>query len=408
MFTPQQFRVKVLKNKRRLTVGGMTPKALITDILPRTMNYKLARLGMVSPGRPINITLSVTNMCQSRCKTCNIWDMYRGECGTNLKDEMTLGDFERLFKSLGHVYFVNMSGGEPFLRKDFPQIVELANELLTPGVIHTPTNAILTDRIVAMTEDILKRLKASKRQVMFTVKPSFDGVGDSHDEIRGVPGNFDKLLETINRLKKLKERYSNLEVGAGTVISSYNVHNIREVARFVHLLGLDSYISEIAEQRSEMFNEEDSITPTADDYEQAIRAFSDESRRHLREAGKLGKQISASRLVYYNLVVRILHERKQVLPCYGGISNVHISPYGDVWPCCVLGYDKSMGRLSDYDYDFWRIWRSPRADEIRQYIKKGNCWCPLANQAYSNMLLNTATAAKIGATMLGLLKPAHK
>lgn len=370
----------------------------INDILPKAVNYRLTRLGLMSPGNPINITISVTNMCQSRCKTCNIWDMYRvGNTveGCSLGDEMTIEDYEKLFKNLGHVYFVNMSGGEPFLRKDFPRIVELANKLLTPGVIHTPTNAILTERTVCMTEDILKRLSASGRKVMFTVKPSFDGVGELHDKIRGVPGNFEKMLETIRRLKELKKRYPNLEVGAGTVISSFNVHQIKEIVRYVHRMELDSYISEIAEQRSEMFNIEDPITPTAYEYGRAIRTFSEESRRHLSEAGKLGKVTNTFRLVYYDLVVRILQERKQILPCYAGLSNVHISPYGDIWPCCVLGYDKSMGRLSDYDFDFMRIWHSPRAKEIRHYIKEGNCWCPLANQAYSNMMLNFAAIARV-------------
>jgi MoaA/NifB/PqqE/SkfB family radical SAM enzyme len=314
---------------------------------------------------------------------------------------MALGDYERLFKSLGHVYFVNISGGEPFLRRDLPDIIELANNLLTPGVIHTPTNAILPSRIEEMTEDILKRLKASGRHVFFTVKPSFDGIGELHDEIRGIPGNFEKLLDTISRLKRLKNKYSNLEIGAGTVISNFNIDHIKEIADYVHSLGLDSYISEIAEQRSEMFNQSDDITPSAQKYEDAIRLFSDESRKHLSKAGNLGRRTGAFRLVYYDLVIRILKENRQVLPCYAGISNVHISPYGDVWPCCVLGYEKSMGRLKDSNFDFHKIWRSERAREVRQYIKSGDCWCPLANQAYSNMLMNPATLAKVAAIMSG-------
>ncbi|HOK53892.1 MAG TPA: SPASM domain-containing protein, partial [Armatimonadota bacterium] len=147
-------------------------------------------------------------------------------------------------------------------------------------------------------------------------------------------------------------------------------------------------------------NEDDPITPSAEDYEKAIRVFSEESRRHLAGAGKLGKTTGAFRLIYYDLVVRILRQKRQVLPCYGGISNVHISPFGDVWPCCVLGYEYSFGRLADYDYDFWKIWNSSRADEVRSYIKAGNCWCPLANQAYSNILLSPITMAKVTGVLL--------
>lgn len=381
----------------------MDPLTAITDLLPKVANFKLARLGLATPSSPINITLSVTNMCQSKCKTCGIWEMYRGNrgCGLgNVREELKLSDFEKLFKSLGHVYFVNMSGGEPFLRKDFPDIVEMANAMLTPKVIHTPTNAIMSERIEEMTEDILQRLQSSGRPVTFTVKPSFDGVGERHDEIRGIPGNFTKLLDTLSRLKKLRERYPNLEVGAGTVISNFNIKNVRETARFVHTLGLDSYISEIAEQRSELLNVTDPITPTADDYEEAIKIFAEESRNHIAGAGKLGKTTGSFRLVYYDLVVRILRENRQVLPCYGGISNVHISPFGDVWPCCILGYDQSMGKLSDNNYDFWKIWHSERANDVRRYIRNGNCACPLANQAYSNILASPLTMAKVAALMI--------
>lgn len=376
---------------------------VLTDLLPKAVNCKLARAGLAEPGRPINITLSVTNKCQSKCKTCNIWQLYNGsdaKDGNTIQDEMSLDEYVRLFRSLGHVYFVNMSGGEPFLRRDFADIVEAANDLLTPTVIHTPTNALMPERIEEVTENILGRLAASGRTVLFTVKPSMDGVGELHDRIRGVPGNFEKLQDTIERLKRLKNRYPNLEVGTGTVISTLNIAKMQEIAEFAYSLSLDSYISEIAEQREELFNIKESITPSTDDYEKAIKQFARTSRKHLTGNGQLGKRTGAFRLVYYDLVVRILREQRQVLPCYAGISNIHISPYGDVWPCCILAYEKSMGRLRDFDYDFWRIWRSDRAKDVRSYIRHGNCWCQLANQAYSNILLSTRAMSKVASIVL--------
>ena len=40
------------------------------------LRYRLARSGRGGPGMPINFTFSVTHLCQSRCKTCHIWDLY--------------------------------------------------------------------------------------------------------------------------------------------------------------------------------------------------------------------------------------------------------------------------------------------------------------------------------------------
>lgn len=387
----------------------MNSSALLTDIFPKAINYKLARRGWIKPAMPINITISVTNICQSRCKTCNIYAVYKKEFQAGCfpegckkpTDELTLEEYEKFFKTVGHVYFVNMSGGEPSLRKDFADIVELANRYMTPQVIHTPTNALLPEKIRDMTEDILQRLEKSGRKVPFTIKPSFDGVGPVHDYVRGVPGNFDKLMKTYELLIPLKERYPNLEIGAGTVISNFNIDKVEETARFVHKMKLDSYINEVAEQRMEMFNTSDPITPEWDGYQKAIEIFKRESMRNWKNAGNhVGRYTQAFRLVYYDLVVEILRRKTQVLPCYGGISSVHISPYGDVWPCAILGYDKPFGNIRDHNYDFKSVWYSERAAEVRKYIRELRCWCPLANQAYSNILCSPAAMAKVAATML--------
>jgi hypothetical protein len=108
----------------------------------------------------------------------------------------------------------------------------------------------------------------------------------------------------------------------------------------------------------------------------------------------LTKITESLRLVYYDLAIRILQEQRQVIPCYGGISNVHLTPYGTLWPCCVLGYDKPMGDLREVNYDFQKLWRSEQAKSVRKYIKDSNCHCPLANQAYSNILCNSSTLLK--------------
>ena len=101
------------------------------------------------------------------------------------------------------------------------------------------------------------------------------------------------------------------------------------------------------------------------------------------------------RLVYYDLVVRILREKRQVIACYGGISNAHMNAYGDIWPCAILAYEKNMGNVRDYDYDFRKIWnKNQTAKEVRQYIHERKCHCPLANQSYANILLDPASMLK--------------
>ncbi len=56
----------------------MNTKVFLTELLRKTINYKLARKGWIKPGNPITLTYSVTAACQSLCKTCQIGKLYRG------------------------------------------------------------------------------------------------------------------------------------------------------------------------------------------------------------------------------------------------------------------------------------------------------------------------------------------
>ena len=366
----------------------------INEIIPKIPKYRLARKKILPPGKPFNLTFSVTNLCQSRCKTCNIWEIYK-DSPEKRSDELSLPEIKSIFQSMGHIYLFNVSGGEPFLRRDFVDIIHAACKYLTPGVIHIPTNAIAEKQVVSKTKQIIELLRTSYPKTKLTIKPSLDHIGQKHDDIRGVPGNFDKVMSVFKSLSDLKPEYEHLHVELGTVISRWNVDDIREIAEFITRLDPDSYRNEIAEQRSEMLNLENPITPDATQYENAINFFVAELKGGMKQKRLFNRITNAFRLEYYDLAIRILKADKQVIPCYAGISNAHMTPYGDIWACCTLGYDKPMGNLKSHGYDFGSLWQSPQADAVRSYIKDGNCHCPMANQMYSNIMLHTPSLMKV-------------
>jgi len=371
----------------------MNKSDFMTKILPRLLQYKLYRAFGYGRIDPITLTFSVTAACQSRCKTCNIGHLWLENPVRSEKD-LTLAEIEKIFASMRPVYFFNISGGEPFLRKDLPAIVELACHYLKPRIIHTPTNALLPQRIAEDTRKILEVIKKYDPTVPFTVKPSIDGLGPVHDEIRGVEGNFENLVKTVQMLKELEQEFDNFHLELGTVISKFNIDKLGEIEDFVHSLGVESYRNEVAEQRAEFFNIGDPITPTAAQYKSLMKEFTRKITANIRSKRSLARTTEALRLVYYEIAGRILEEKCQVIPCYAGISNVHLNYDGGIWPCCVLGYDKEFGNLRDFQYDFHRVWNSAEAEEIRRFIKKGGCACPLANQAYSNILIHTRSLFK--------------
>lgn len=332
---------------------------------------------------PANITVSVSYKCNSRCKTCNVWQLPN--------DDLTVDEWDRVFESLGQApYWFTFSGGEPTLRPDLPDMVESAYRHCRPGIINIPTNGILDRVIPGRIERVLQVAPGSE----VVVNLSIDGFGAKHDEVRGVPNNWRRAMSTYRQFKELKKQYSNLTLGIHTVLSNFNIDSFPELCEFVQKeLKPDSYITEIAEERVELDTVGLGITPTAEKYEVAIDVLLDSLRGQRLEG--VAEVAQAFRRRYYDLVKRTLREQRQVIPCMAGVASAQIAPNGDVWTCCIRA--QSVGNLRENNYDFGTVWRSAEARELRRSIKAGECYCPLANAAYTNMLTHAPTLAKVAA-----------
>jgi MoaA/NifB/PqqE/SkfB family radical SAM enzyme len=382
----------------------MKLKDYLLRVAPRAPYYRATRRGWVNPINPLTLTFSVTAACQSLCKTCNIGAVYLSNPALAQRN-LTLEEVERVFRALGPVYFFNVSGGEPFMRADLPEIVRLACIHLKPRLVHIPTNGIGTRFIEKATRQILAYMdEYAPKSVPITIKPSIDGVGEGHDRVRGYKGNFARLQQTIQALLAIRRENPRLHVDLGTVISNHNLEYLDEIEDWVHAQGIESYRHEIAEQRAEFHNLGDPITPSAAVYESLIQRFKHKILTHVRGKAPLTVATEAVRMVYYDVAAQILKERRQVTACYGGISNIHMNYDGEIWPCCVLGGDQGMGRVRDFDYDIRALLRSPQAGAVRRYIADRNCACPLANQWLNNVLLTPRHMFKVLYTYLVLFR----
>jgi len=332
---------------------------------------------------PLNLTISVSYRCNSRCQTCNAWQL--------ANDDLTVDEYEKIFESIGKAaYWLTFSGGEPTLRKDLPEIVEAAYRHCRPGIINIPTNGIQDKVIPSRIERVLRAAPTSD----VIINLSLDGVGETHDRVRGVKGNFERAMRTYAGLKALKGHYSNLTLGVHTVISNFNVDEFDKVYKFVRdEIKPDSFISEIAEERIELDTVGMDITPPAQRYQ----TVSEHLQAGIRKAEFEGvsRITQAFRDRYYDLVKRVLVEKRQVIPCFAGVASAQIAPNGDVWTCCIRA--QSVGNLRENNYDFRAAWNSRKANELRRSIKAGECYCPLANASYTNMLCHPPTVAAVGA-----------
>lgn len=352
--------------------------------LARSPIFFLSRQTGTTPPLPMNLTFSVSYRCNSRCKTCNVW--------RKRVHDFSVDEYSRTFQKLGAApYWLTFSGGEPFLRPDLIDIVIASYHYCRPGIINIPTNGLLVERVVAGVERLLR--EAPRASIVINL--SLDGIGETHDEIRGVPGNYEKLREAYAGLRELKA--PNLTIGIHTVISQHNVDDVIPLMQHVREeLRPDSFITEVAEERVELDTIGLDITPTAEKYrhiaDQLIEDIDNETA-----AGVAGIA-QAFRRHYYQTTVRTLTEQRQVLPCSAGVNSGHIAPNGDVWTCCIRA--EPIGNLRETDYDLRPIWSGERADELRGSIRRGECHCPLANAAYSSMLSDPASMLQVGSNYL--------
>jgi MoaA/NifB/PqqE/SkfB family radical SAM enzyme len=336
---------------------------------------------------PMNLTLSPSPRCNSRCLTCNIW-MKR-------ENELTLDEWEKVLRSLGRApYWFTVSGGEPFMFKGIVEICQMAYEHNRPGIINIPTNSILST-----IPDKVRRIAESCQESQLIINLSLDGLGAKHDTIRGVPGNFEKFERTLKALLELRDSLPNLALGIHTVVSVFSVGHLDEVMAYADRSGADQFITEIAEPRVELDTVGLPITPDKESYGRAIdRLIEHVQKRPYKGVAKITE---AFRVEYYKLVKRILDEGDQVIPCYAGWASAQIYADGTVWPCCVRA--DNLGNLRDHDYDFKRIWFGEGIKEVRRSIAAKECHCPLANASYTNMLHDIPTLATVG---MKLIKPA--
>jgi hypothetical protein len=215
--------------------------------------------------------------------------------------------------------------------------------------------------------------------------------------------NFTRALETYTRLKRLTEEFSNISLGIHSVVSRMSVNGLLDLYDYVMEMEPDSYITEIAEERSELCNIGTDITPQPEVYTQFIEELSSRVKTdYLHSPKRVSKITQAFRLAYYQIAAQELRETRQVIPCYAGYASCQITPFGDVWACCVLGYDKVMGNLRENNYNFKKVWFNKQAEDIRRNIKAKKCACPLANAHYTSLLCNFSGLMRVLLNMLSL------
>ena len=340
---------------------------------------------------PLQFTFFVTSRCNARCPFCFYWQDRH-----NQRNELTLAEIEKVSGSMGDLLWLLFSGGEIFVRKDLPEIVESFYRNNHPVIITLPTNGLAPDLIISKTEDILD----SCTQSAVVVKVSLDGLGEEHDRIRNTPGNFEKAMETWERLAELRGRYGNLQIGINTVFCRENQDRMDAIVDFVNTLpGCETHTISLIRGNPAINGHKDI------DLNKYYRAIGRLERDLKGDEPKmyhftLARLKTAQDLVQRRFIYETVRQSRRLLRCHAGRIAAVMNEEGDVFPCEILS--DSMGNVRDADYDFMKVYFSEKADRIRAKINRTKCYCSHECYFVTNILFNPLMYGRVARQYLEL------
>lgn len=292
------------------------------------------------------INFAVTYKCNSRCKMCNIWKIYRNE-KEKINQELTLKEIKFAFKNLNtNLRSITITGGEPFLRDDLKKILHFFHKKFPSAKITIITNGILKDKIL----DFATKLKRIHYMI------SIDGYDrESYKKIRGID-KFDEIVDLYNRLKLM-----GIDVGISSTISSYNSKEFWHIFEFLNKMGggvicLENYSVIYYHNKKKQI-----------DKELLINNFNSLSKMHLKKGDLLNW------FFYGKMIDYLENDKKMVLPCYALQKSIFIDPYGNVFPCIFI--EDVIGNLKTESLQ--NILLSKKRFEIIRMIQEKkcpNCW----------------------------------
>lgn len=184
--------------------------------------------------KPRVIQMPITSRCNSRCITCNIWKDQNNPIELDpvvLKEALQDPFFSK-------VRFVGLNGGEPTTYKKIDELMDAILVLKKLNRVHVISNGIIAHRLMGMMETI--KAKCTPRGIVVYLTISIDGVGEVHNQVRGLPGVFDKTVATIKAINENKEKYCDV-LDIGSTFSNENITRAVEIEIFNESLGVPAY-----------------------------------------------------------------------------------------------------------------------------------------------------------------------
>lgn len=311
-------------------------------------------LGVPDVPSPPFLILFINSLCNMKCEHCFYWQQL------NQRDDLSFEEIVALSEDLGPIENLNLSGGEPFLRKEFADICRQFIRRNGVKEIYVPTNGYFTDRTIAAVRGVLEDDSLD----IFAVELSLDGMPAFHDEFRKTPNAFRKAMETYDALAELQKDDSRLQIHSISTATEQNMADIRRLTTFLFDRCPQMSHHNLAIIRGDRKNptlQGPALQEYRDLYDYIRRLWAS------REEARYGSIVEPM-LQYAKL--QAAERESQYVPCRAGVLSAVVHANGDVGFC---EQRPNIGNLRQQS--FMEIWRSHASKNMRRSIRAKECYC---------------------------------
>lgn len=290
---------------------------------------------------PKEICIILTYRCNAKCNMCDVWHH-----PTKSSEEITIDDVKKLPSGFR---FINITGGEPFVRKDIEEIIGVVRQKTQRIVIST--NGFFTEKIITLFQ----------KYPDLGIRISIEGLQKANDAIRGIPDGFDRGLRTLLTLRRMGIK----DIGFGMTVQDMNCKDLVPLYELSNALGYEFATATL--HNSHYFHKLDNRIENKD----AVSAEFAKLIAELLKSNSLKKWFRA----YFNYgLMNYINGGKRFLQCEMGSESCFLDPSGDLLPCNGMEVKMPMGNIRVQS--FVDIWNSERAKKVRDAVAACNkqCW----------------------------------
>ncbi|MER3431258.1 MAG: hypothetical protein C4324_09500 [Blastocatellia bacterium] len=345
------------------------------DFTTREIFKRYASIVVGRPISPVFLNILVTSVCDMRCTHCFFTEELDDRPRKKL--QMKTEEIQQISETLGgNLGVLVLAGGEPFTRKDLPEIVRAFYENNELDSVYLMSNGQIHQRIFPDVARILDECP----KLNVTVALGIDGMKQAHEKIRRKEGSWDKAIHTARTLQQMKrEQYPQLDIQTCTCVMRSNEDTIFEWYDFLKY-----------DLKPDKVNINYIRPPSADPKElefdhqryamlsQMILEDTKSAALKNNYGGKSGFFKAAVDIYMHDLIAKTKEENKAQLKCYAGSAGAVIYDNGVLSSC---ENKPDVLNLRDYNWNFQAAWNTQAMADRRKEAGNG-CFCTHESNCY--------------------------